>query len=338
MPARILDTRDSARIHPGGTVVTATTAVTGAAAAVAANITVTDSGPSGYVTAWAAQTEQPGTADVSYDHRGQTVAGMSIVSVSTVGMSLASTTGTHAVVDITGWFTGSPLPPTTGVPRNQSPVHPDPTGPVGCLQSIPAPSADGVYQIEFGNQLVVHIFTAGPNGPIVVVGDSLTLGSAAQTARALRTAGWGPICVDGTISRSIEFGSPSVPDGLDAVYRIRTSNPIWNDPTITWVIALGTNDVGFSLGSEARAGQYVTDQIAAIGPNPIWWVNVRTARADWQYPEAIFNQAIAASGVAVVDWYAASGGRGWTAGDGVHLTPLGYQARADLVAQTVRTG
>ncbi len=335
MPVRILDTRDSVQIYPGGAVLAATSGVAAAAGAVAANITVAESGPPGYVTAWAAQTEQPGTPVVSYDSRGQTVADMSIVSVSTAGIAVASTSGAQVVVDITGWFTGSPLPPSTDVPPNQGPAHLDPTGPVGCLQSIPAPSADGVYQIEFGYQLTVHTFTAGRNGPIVVIGDSLTLGSAAQTARALRTAGWGPICIDGTIARSIEFGSPWVPDGLDAVNRIRTSHPIWNDPTITWVIALGTNDVVFSGTSGARAKLYVADQIAAIGPNPIWWVNVRTSRIEWQYQEAIFNQSIAASGVNVIDWYSASGGQGWIGGDLIHLTSVGYQARADLVARTV---
>jgi hypothetical protein len=333
-PTRVLDTRATARVYPGGTVLAATVAVTGAnAIAVAANVTVTESGPSGYVTAWAGQTDQPGTPAVSYDNRGQTVANLSVVSVTAAGIAVASTSGTHVVVDITGWFTGVPLPPTTGVPANNAPVRVDPTGPIGCLQSVPAPTADNIYQIQIGaNQLVAHIFTAGPKGPIVVVGDSLTFGSAAQTARALRANGWGPICIDGTISRTVEFGSSSIPDGLDAAYRIRASNPIWDDPTITWVVALGTNDVGYSTGNAARADKYIADQIAAIGPNPISWMNVCTARSDWQYQEAIFNQAIKDSGVAVIDWYSASEDQPWIAGDKVHLTTTGYQARADLLA------
>jgi lysophospholipase L1-like esterase len=183
---------------------------------------------------------------------------------------------------------------------------------------------------------VAHIFTAGPKGPIVVIGDSLTVGTAAQTARALRGNGWGPICIDATVSRTVEFGSRSTPDGLDAAARIKASDPVWNDPTITWVVALGTNDVGNANGNVARSDQFVADQIAAIGPNPIWWMNVRTDRPDSQDREAVFNQSITASGVGVIDWHSAADGQHWMGGDRVHLTNSGYQARADLLAATVR--
>jgi len=336
-PVRILDTREASRVSPGGTVVAATAVVTGTSvAAVAANVTVTESGPSGYVTAWAAQTDQPSTPVVSYDTRGQTVADLGLVSVSATGIAVFSTSGTHVVVDITGWFTGFPQSTTTGVPANGAHDRVEPTGPIGCLQTVPTPSSDGIYEIQIGTmQLVVHTFTAGPNGPIVVIGDSLTFGSAAQTARALRTKGWGPICIDATVARSIEFGSSSIPNGLDAAQRIRSSDPVWNDPTITWVVALGTNDVGFSTWSASRAGGYVADQIAAIGPNPIAWMNVSTTRPDWQGQEDVFNHAIRMSGVAVIDWHGVSEHQAWTGGDRIHLTAVGYQARADLLANSL---
>lgn len=336
-PTRVLDTRQSGQVHPGGTVVAATSGVTGSnAQAVAANVTVTQSGSPGWVTAWAAQTPQPGTPAVSYDNRGQTVANSSLVSVSAAGIAVASTSGTHAVVDITGSFTGSPVATSTGAHSNEPPVLVQPTGPIGCLQWVPSPTADGVYKINPNQyQTVVHVYNAGPNGPIVVVGDSLTFGAAAQTARELRTQGWGPICVDGTVSRTVEFGSSSIPDGLDAAYRIRASNPAWNDPRITWVVALGTNDVGFSSGNLDRSNKYVADMRAAIGTNPVSWMNVRTGRGDYQYKEAMFNQSIAAGGVTVIDWYNQMSGT-WLAGDGVHLNSTGYQARADMLATSVQ--
>jgi hypothetical protein len=338
-PTRILDTRDGSPIHPEGAVVAATSKVTGPnAAAVTANVTVTESGPAGYVTAWAAQTPQPGTPAVSYGHRGETVANLSVVSVSTSGIAVGSTSGSDVVVDITGWFTGAALNPTMDPPANTGPARPSPSGPVGCLQSVPVPSDDGVYQIRIGGQFVSHIYTAGPKGPIVVVGDSLTAGSIEQTARALRANGWGPICVDGAVGRTVEFGKTALPGGLDAAARIKASHPIWNDPTITWVIALGTNDVGYSGGNSARSDQFVADQRAAIGPNPIAWMNVRTGRSDYQYEEAIFNQSIRDAGIAVIDWYSASVSQQWLAGDRVHLTVSGNQARADLLASTVQPG
>jgi hypothetical protein len=189
-----------------------------------------------------------------------------------------------------------------------------------------------VYQVNPNRyQTVAHIFTAGPKGPIVVVGDSLTWGSAAATARGLRANGWGPICVDATISRTVEFGTPSIPDGLDAAHRIRSSDPLWNDPAITWVVALGTNDVGFSAGNRGRSDQYVDDMRLAIGPNPTSWLNVRTGRSDYQSRELVFNQSIADSGVDVIDWYHRMN-HTWLAGDRVHLTSAGYQARADMLS------
>ena len=69
---------------------------------------------------------------------------------------------------------------------------------------------------------------------------------------------------------------------------------------------------------------------AAIGPNPITWMNVRTGRAGWQYQEAMFNQSITSSGVKIIDWYR-SMDASWLAGDRVHLTTAGYQGRADLL-------
>jgi hypothetical protein len=336
-PTRILDTRTGLRLYPGRRVVVATAGVTGAGvAAVATNITVAETGPIGWVTAWAAQTEQPGTPAVSYDDRGETVANSNITSVSTAGISIASTTGTHAIIDITGWFTGTPLTPTIPAPV-PGPPRVSPTGPIGCLQYVPAPSADGIYQIQVStHEMAFHTFTVGPLGPIVVLGDSLTEFSGFQTVRALRAAGWGPICINGAVARTIEFGSALVPNGLDTARRIKTSDPIWDDPTITWVVALGTNDVGYSTGNLARAKQFIADQFAAIGPNPIWWMNVRTARPDWQYEEAVFNQAIAESALGVIDWFSACEDQHWFVSDQIHLNDTGWQARADLLTSTIQ--
>ena len=338
-PTRLLDIRESTQIWPGGAVAAATAGMTGSdAGAIVANVTVTQTGPAGYLTSWAALTAQPGVPAVSYEHRGETVANLNLASLSTAGLALASTSGTHAVVDVTGWFTGTPVDATTEPPTNRGPTLPQPSGPIGCLQWVPVPTGDGVYHIAPGsNQQVAHIFEAGPKGPIVVVGDSLTAGSIVQTTRALRANGWGPICVDGTTSRTVMFGTSTVPDGLDAAYRIRASDPMWNEPGVNCVVALGTNDVGFSAGNLARSDQYVAEMRAAIGPNPISWMNVRTGRAGWQYYEAMFNQSIVASGVEVIDWYS-NMDASWLAGDRVHLTTAGYQGRADLLGVSTFPG
>ena len=55
-PTRLLDTRESTQIWPGGAVAAATAGVTGSdAGAIVANVTVTQTGPAGYLTSWAAR-------------------------------------------------------------------------------------------------------------------------------------------------------------------------------------------------------------------------------------------------------------------------------------------
>ena len=338
VPTRVLDTRDGVRIHPAGTITAGVAHIVGLdASAVASNITVTETGAAGYVTAYAARTPQPPTPAVTYNTRSETVANLGLVSVSTEGLAVTSTSGAEAVVDVTGWFTGSPLTPSMPSPTNDGLRRVAPRGPIGCLQYVPAPAADGLYLIKPGRmQAVSHIFEAGPKGPIAVVGDSLTWGSASETARSLRSNGWGPICVDGTISRTVQFGNAAVPDGLDAVARIKASDPIWADPTITWVVALGTNDVGFSRGNQQRSDEYIGNMVRAIGGASVSWMNVRTARAGWQWQEAVFDASIANAGVGVIDWHSASNGQRWFAGDLVHLNRAGNRARADLLAAGVR--
>ena len=85
----------------------------------------------------------------------------------------------------------------------------------------------------------MHIVASGPNGPIAVVGDSLMVGSAGQTARSLREQGWGPICVDGTVARTIKYGTRSRSTGRQAAGRIKASDPLWADTSVMWVVALG---------------------------------------------------------------------------------------------------
>jgi len=82
-PTHILDTRNGHETYPGGAMLAATSGVTGAnAQAGAANVTVTRSGPAGWVTALAAMTAQPTTPTVSYENPGMTVANLNLISVS----------------------------------------------------------------------------------------------------------------------------------------------------------------------------------------------------------------------------------------------------------------
>ena len=90
--------------------------------AVVVNATATDTAGVGFFTVWPAQTYRPTTSSLNATHIGQTIANHVITPVSTGGFSVYTQTGSHLVVDITGWYTGTELPmvlpphvPLTGV-------------------------------------------------------------------------------------------------------------------------------------------------------------------------------------------------------------------------------
>jgi hypothetical protein len=212
---------------------------------------------------------------------------------------------------------------------------PTPPTATGCLQYLATPDPTGMYLVSPNYyQRVAAVLEHGPRGPIIVIGDSLTWLSATHTAEVLRSAGWGPVCVSGTIGATVQFGTAEIPDGLDAIARIRSSAAIWQGPEVKVVVALGTNDSGFAKASLADAKSYVDAMVAAIGPTtqPIGWMTVRTKRlAPWPTREDLFNQAIAEAGLQLLPW-AATFQDTWVHSDLVHLTEEGKAARAALYA------
>jgi hypothetical protein len=128
-PTRLVDTRPWAspsrgpRLWDRGTREFRVTGITGGSVgAVAANFTVTDTEDSGYLLAYPARTRRPLESTVNYDSGAATVATSSIVRTSTAGIATYALEATHLVIDITGWFTGSPVPTTTGGPTNDPPA------------------------------------------------------------------------------------------------------------------------------------------------------------------------------------------------------------------------
>ncbi len=128
-PTRLVDTRPWAspswgpRLWDRGTRDFRVTGITGGpVGAVAANFTVTETEDSGYLLAYPARTRRPLESTVNYDSGAATVATSSIVRTSTAGIATYALEATHLVVDITGWFTGSPVATTTGAPTNDPPA------------------------------------------------------------------------------------------------------------------------------------------------------------------------------------------------------------------------
>lgn len=122
-PTRLIDTRDDTSLFPGGTVQLDSSAVTGGpVAAVAGNWTLTRTWRGGFLTVHPAGTDRPLVATANADRRNQNVSQFGITATSWSGLAAYSSNGTQLVVDITGWFTGSPLPTSTDAMAPNTPV------------------------------------------------------------------------------------------------------------------------------------------------------------------------------------------------------------------------
>jgi hypothetical protein len=117
-PTRRLDTRgDPRNVGPVGAIeVAGSSLVPSGAAAVATNVTLDRTNDAGYVTAYPAGTALPDVSTVNATRPGDTVANAAITRLSTRGTAYFSDRGTDIIVDVTGYFTGSPVAATLPVP------------------------------------------------------------------------------------------------------------------------------------------------------------------------------------------------------------------------------
>lgn len=122
-PTRLVDTRGDGPLFRNGTIELDPVSVTGApVAAIAANWTLTHTWKAGYLTAHPARTARPFASTANADRRHQDVAQFGISATSTAGVEAYSSAGTDLVVDVTGWFTGSPMATTAALPAPNTPV------------------------------------------------------------------------------------------------------------------------------------------------------------------------------------------------------------------------
>lgn len=130
-PTRLIDTRGSLPVYPGGTVEIEPGSVAGAGAAlgasspvaaIAANWTMTSTWAAGFLTAYPARTDRPVASTANADRRAQDVAQFGIIGASTTGVAVYASAGTHLVVDATGWFTGARVAAVAPAPAPNTPV------------------------------------------------------------------------------------------------------------------------------------------------------------------------------------------------------------------------
>jgi lysophospholipase L1-like esterase len=110
-----------------------------------------------------------------------------------------------------------------------------------------------------------------------------------------------------------------------------------------WVLALGTNDTAdVAIGSNTGRAARIREMMAAIGRQPVLWVNVKSLVASGPYAEsemqlwdaALLRACARYPNMRVYDW-AAAVKNGWFINDGVHFTSAGYAARARLIANAL---
>ena len=140
---------------------------------------------------------------------------------------------------------------------------------------------------------------------VVIVGDSITEGSAVALNTTLLAAGVDDVHIEGKASRRIEVGNGKGTGPESGILAVSALLAYGAAPS-AWVIELGTNDVGsYASADEYRA---LIDRILDLLPRevPLVWVN--TYRAQYPDDTLLFNQElqerITERGNAVVaDWY-----------------------------------
>ncbi len=110
VPRRLIDTRRGDPLWASGGIEIANVASN--ASALAVNVTIINPFRPGYLTAHPARQPIPPTSTVNGIASSDVAASMAIVPTSTAGIGVYSSGGADLVIDVTGWFVGTPAAPT----------------------------------------------------------------------------------------------------------------------------------------------------------------------------------------------------------------------------------
>ena len=110
-----------------------------------------------------------------------------------------------------------------------------------------------------------------------------------------------------------------------------------------WVLALGTTDTAnVAVGGSVSRAERIDRMLAAIGDDPILWVNAKTLEPEgaWSNEQMLlWNQALVDAAarypnITIYDW-AAVVQDAWFGEDRIHYTPTGSTERARLIADAL---
>lgn len=179
-------------------------------------------------------------------------------------------------------------------------------------------------------------------GTLLIIGDSLTVGSnafgaLATKARRITYDGvpmWNKVVLDAKVGRTIAQGIKVLTTRLQTL-----------DDVTAIVIALGTNDM-ISRRETSYPARIIDDMMLNTGDIPVMWTNLEyspTGRGDWRFRGRRFNRALTAAAndwptLMVSDWATAFTPKGASRfiADGVHLTATGYRTRATHTISQLR--
>jgi hypothetical protein len=179
------------------------------------------------------------------------------------------------------------------------------------------------------------------------IGDSTSVGlvspldlpdPAQRLAAQYRDVGVRHSWIDASGGRSMAEEMPGQVNGYDTA-RAMVSRGFRG----CWVIALGTNDTAnVSAGSNVGRMARIQELMSVAHGAPVMWVNVKTldpagpwAEANMQtWNDTLLQACRQYPNLRIFDW-AAAAQDGWFISDGIHYTPAGYAARANLIARAL---
>ncbi len=270
------------------------------AAAVATNVTLDRTNDAGFVTAYPAGTPLPDVSAVNATRPGDTIANAAITRLSTRGTAYFSDRGTDVIVDVTGYFTGSPVAATLPVP----------------------PLNNGLSRV-----LLVGDST------LLAVGSYHTLHAlqgfdSVYEAASCRTLGV-PSCGQNPVPNSVATIN-AVNGRVDAVVIMAGYDEWWTTFPDSFE---AVNDAARAKGARRIIWLSYREGVGykmpgGVSANEAFVKNNQTLRdkvASGANPDVV-----------LADWYAyTSATPTWLSPDGIHLTPTGAYGVADYISRTI---
>ena len=170
---------------------------------------------------------------------------------------------------------------------------------------------------------------------IVMIGDSITVGSTPQLEVAFADIGFGDVVIVSQNGKRIDRNADGNPSGTRVAESL-TSEPA-DRSTELWVVALGTNDVNQYLDADLRVA--VAEMLAAVpDESPLVWVE--TFFGSEPDGTSLVNETVAEllaerGNATIARWTAVAERDGVLRNDGVHLLESGNELFAKTVVDTV---